>query len=101
MVACLEGCPMDSSIEAVQELLDETARECLRCMSSNKLASVENQRLAKFIFGCMNQKHELPSRVERRGARELLKVMRFIAAAVDLLAEIDAKKENRSKRDDN
>jgi hypothetical protein len=89
---------MDPSIEEVQELLDETARECLRCMSNNKLTAAENQRLAKFIFGCMNQKHELPSRVERRGIGELSKVRRFIAAAVELLTEIDRALEERSKK---
>ena len=86
----------DASIQAIQELLDETARECLRCMSTHKLRTGQNQRLAKFIFGCMNQKHELPSRVERRGAGELAKVMRFIAAAVNVLLEIDAEHEKWS-----
>jgi hypothetical protein len=87
---------MDPSIEAVQDLLDETARECLRCMSTNKLRTAQNQRLARFIFGCMIQKHELPARVERRGVGEMAKVMRFVAAAVDLLTEIDADQEDRS-----
>lgn len=78
----------DPSIRAIQELLDETARECLRCMSINNLTSEQNQRLAKFIFGCMNQKHELPARIERRGAGELAKVLRFVAAATEMLIEI-------------
>jgi hypothetical protein len=92
---------MDPSVEEVQDLLDETARECLRCMSNNKLTAAENQRLAKFIFGCMNQKHELPARVRQRGAAEVVKVRKFIAAAVDLLAEIDrALDERRQKHGD-
>lgn len=89
---------MDPSIAEVQKLLDETARECLRCMSNNKLTAPENQRLAKFIFGCMNQKHELPFRVQQRGVAEVVKVRRFIAAAVDLLAEIDRALEKRSRK---
>ena len=89
---------MDPSIAEIQELLDETARECLRCMSNNELTAAENQRLAKFIFGCMNQKHELPLRVQERGAGEVVKVRRFIAAAVDLLAEIDRALEKRSRK---
>ena len=92
---------MDPSIEVVQDLLDDTARECLRCMSANKLTSAENQRLAKFIFGCMNQKHELPSRVERRGIAEVAMVMRFIAAAIDLLAEVDAEQRKRNRKNGN
>ena len=88
--------PDDPSIHAVQELLDETARECLRCMSIHNLTSAQNQRLAKFIFGCMNQKHELPSRIEQRGAGELAKVLRFVAAAVDILIAIGAEHQERS-----
>jgi hypothetical protein len=81
---------MDPSIQAVQDLLDETARECLRYVATNDLSTSQNQRLAKFIFGCMNQKFELPDRVERRGSQELEKVLKFIAAAAEVLLEIDA-----------
>jgi hypothetical protein len=81
---------MDSSIKLVQDLLDETARECLRFVATHKLSESQYQRLAKFIFGCMNQKHELPSRVARRGSGELGKVLEFIAAAAEVLLEIDA-----------
>ncbi len=81
---------MDPSIKAVQDQLDATARECLRYAVTHKLTAAQNQRLAKFIFGCMNQKHDLPSRVEQRGSGELTKVLRFIARAAELLLEIDA-----------
>jgi hypothetical protein len=80
---------MDSSIKAVQDLLDETARECLRYVATHELSASQYQRLSKFIFGCMNQKHELPSRIERRGSGELTKVLQFIAAAAEVLLEID------------
>jgi hypothetical protein len=81
---------MDSSIKIVQDLLDDTARDCLRYVATHKLTEPQYQRLAKFIFGCMNQKHELPSRVARRGSGELAKVLDFIAAAAEVLFEIDA-----------
>jgi hypothetical protein len=81
---------MDPSIQAVQDLLDETARECLRYVATHDLSTSQNQRLAKFIFGCMNQKFELPDRVEKRGSQELEKVLKFIAAAAEVLLEIDA-----------
>ncbi len=81
---------MDSSIQIVQDLLDETARECLRYVATHKLTESQYQRLAKFIFGCMNQKHELPSRVARRGSGELAKVLGFVAMAAEVLLEIDA-----------
>jgi hypothetical protein len=87
---------MDPSIKLVQDLLDETARECLRCMSTHELRTSQNQRLAKFIFGCMNQKHELPGRIERRGPAELKKVMKFVATAIELLLEIDSEHEDGS-----
>lgn len=37
----------------------------------------------------MNQKHELPGRVKKRGSGELAKVLRFIAKAAEVLLEID------------
>ena len=85
---------MDPSIKAVQELLDETARECLRYVCTRELSASQTQRLTKFIFGCMNQKHELPQRIERRGSSELDKVLTFIAAAAEVLLEIDAEQED-------
>jgi hypothetical protein len=82
---------MDPSINAVQNLLDETARECLRYLSNHELTASENRKLAKFIFGCMNQKFELPARVEKRGSAEFGKVLKFIAAAGEAVREIDAR----------
>ena len=81
---------VDPSIEAVQELLDETAREFCDTFASTSCRRSQSRRLAKFIFGCMNQKHELPSRVAKRGSGELAKVLKFVAAAAEVLLEIDA-----------
>lgn len=80
---------MEEAIKLVQQQLDQTARECLRYVSNNKLTASQNQRLAKFIFGCMNQKHELPSRIKRHGSGEIQKVLKFIAAACEVLLEIE------------
>jgi hypothetical protein len=80
---------MDPAIKAVQDLLEQTARECLRYAVTHDLSPTQYRRLTKFIFGCMNQKHDLPARVRKRGSAELTKVLRFIARAAELLLEID------------
>jgi len=80
---------MDESIRVVQEQLDNTARECLRYLCTHELTVAQNKKLAKFVFGCMNQKHDLPERVSRRGSGELSKVLKFIAAACEVLLEIE------------
>jgi hypothetical protein len=81
---------MEDAIKKVQEFLDETARRCLRLIGTRKLKASQYQRLAKFIFGCMNQKHDLQRRIEEHGAEELDKVIRFAAKAAEVLLEIDA-----------
>jgi hypothetical protein len=86
--------PIDPSIKAVQDRLDETARECLRYVCNHELSTSQSRRLAKFIFGCMNQKFELPSRVKRRGSGELAKVLTFVATAAEVLLEIDSQEHN-------
>ena len=48
------------------------------------------QLLAKFVFGCMNQKQTLPDRVKQRGLVELDKVLKFASKAAEVLIEIDA-----------
>ncbi len=80
---------MDPSIEAVQKALEKTARAALRYIVTNDLTPAENRKLAKFIFGCMNQKFTIAGRVERRGSRELSKVLEFIGRAAEALQEID------------
>jgi hypothetical protein len=81
---------VDSSILAVQELLEETARECLRYSANHELTPAQYQKLAQFIFGCMNQRMTLPERVKKHGSVELAKVRKFIAAAAEVLLEFDA-----------
>lgn len=84
---------MDPSIKAVQEALERTARTALRCIVTNDLTQSENKKLAKFIFGCMNQKFTIGGRVERRGSQELNKVLEFIGRAAEVLQEIETRLE--------
>ena len=84
---------MDPSIEAVQEALERTARAALRYIVTNDLTQSENRKLAKFIFGCMNQKFTIAGRVERRGSQELNKVLEFIGRASEALQAIDKRLE--------
>lgn len=81
---------MDEHLKRVQALLDATARECLRYLCSHDLKPEHARKLAQFMFGCMNQKFELPRRYARHGAGEFDKILRFIARAADVLVEIDS-----------
>ena len=78
----------DRIVEQTQALLDQVGRRCLRAIVSEDLPIARVRRLAKFCFGCMNQKHELPGRVERYGYREIDKVLRFVQSACRELAAI-------------
>jgi len=78
---------MDPSVKAVQDLLDETARQCVRYACTHSLSAAQYRRCIKFVFGCMNQKHELPERVQKRGSKELRKVLRFVARAAESFLE--------------
>jgi hypothetical protein len=80
---------MDPSVKAVQDLLDQMARQLVRYANDHELSAKHYQRLIKFVFGCMNQKNELPSRFAKRGSSEFDKVLRFIAAVAEVLLEID------------
>jgi hypothetical protein len=68
-------------VKEVQDLLDRVARDCLRVIVAEDLDEHRLRRLAKFCFGCMNQKHELPRRVEQYGYRAVSQVLRFVDAA--------------------
>jgi hypothetical protein len=81
---------MDDAIKQIQSFLDKTARDCLRLMTMRTLKPNQYQRLAKFVFGCMNQKQTLPDRVKQRGLVELDKVLKFASKAAEVLIEIDA-----------
>jgi len=72
----------DRLVEETQQLLDDVARKCLRALVTEDLDQQQTRRLAKFCFGCMNQKHELPGRVEQHGYRAVAQVLRFVEAAL-------------------
>ena len=90
---------MDPSIEAVQKALERTARAALRYIVTNDLTPSENRKLAKFIFGCMNQKFTIAERVQRRGRQELSKVLEFIGKASEALQEIDKRLEREEEEE--
>ena len=83
----------DEIIRAIQEELDKTARECLRAIVTRDMDIGRMRRLAKFCFGCMNQKHELPRRIAERGLDETVKVLGFLREANEALAEVLAQSE--------
>jgi hypothetical protein len=90
---------VDPSIEAVQKALEKTARAALRYIVTNDLTPSENRKLAKFIFGCMNQKFTIAGRVERHGSQELNKVLEFIGKASEALQEIDKRLEREEEEE--
>lgn len=75
-------------IGEIQTALDKFARECLRAINTRDMDISQLRRLAKFCFGCMNQKHELPRRVEERGLEEAMKVLRFMDEVNVALQEV-------------
>jgi hypothetical protein len=78
---------------AIQDELDKTARECLRAIVTRDMEIGRMRRLAKFCFGCMNQKHELPRRIAERGLDEAVKVLEFLHEANEALVEVLAQSE--------
>jgi hypothetical protein len=90
---------VDPSIEAVQKALERTARAALRYIVTNDLTPAENKKLAKFIFGSMNQKFTIADRVRRRGSQELSKVLEFIGRAAEALQEIDQRLEREEEEE--
>jgi hypothetical protein len=78
----------DDAVEEIQQLLDEFARACVRAIVTRDMDVARIRRLAKFSFGCMNQKHELPRRIADRGPSEVLKVLQFLKEVEAALDEI-------------
>ncbi len=85
----------DQLILELQAALDQFARDCLRTIVTCDMDVSQMRRLAKFGFGCMNQKHELPRRVAQRGLDEAVKVLRFIDEANIALQEVVAQTEKK------
>ena len=72
---------IEMRIQRVQATLDAVARECLRTISSKDITLEEGRKLAKFLFGCMNQKFELRERIANRGVGEVDKIVEFMIRA--------------------
>jgi len=86
---------MDDLIGAVEKALDETARSCLRLIGTRSLKREQHRALAKWMFGCLNQRYTIRGRIARRGVGELTKVMTFVARACEVLLEIDVETSDR------
>ena len=80
---------MNPTVEDLEELLEDAARNCLRVIVNRKLNHGQYKLLAKFVFGLMNQRSRLRNRVKRRGKGQLDKVLKYIGRVVDALLEAD------------
>jgi hypothetical protein len=78
----------------LQAALDDFARECLRAIVTRDMDVPQMRRLAKFCFGCINQKRELPRRVKERGLEEAVKVLRFMDEVSIALQEVVSQSES-------
>ncbi|MGH7134298.1 MAG: hypothetical protein ACREHD_01075 [Pirellulales bacterium] len=76
-------------IEYIEDLLAETGRKCLRVIVTRRLTHEQSASLAKWLFGCMNQRFTIRSRVEKRGTAEIDKVLEFVAQAAAAIEEIE------------
>lgn len=85
------GDDLAAHIRAIEDVLDEAGRECLRIIVSRNLTLAEVRLLSKFMFGCMNQRHEIARRVDQRGMGELAKILEFVARTYSAIHEIDVR----------
>lgn len=80
---------MGDHISDVEAALDEAGRSCLRLIVNRSLTPAQSKKLAKWMFGCMNQRYTIRDRVRSRGPGELKKVLKFVATAWEDLQVID------------
>ncbi|MGQ0636311.1 MAG: hypothetical protein ACT4QC_16990 [Planctomycetaceae bacterium] len=83
---------MSDDLSEIEALLEKVGRDCLRAIVSGELTPKQTKALAKWMFGCMNQRFTLRRRVQERGRGELKKLMQFMASASRLLLEIGENK---------
>ena len=86
-------------VEDIQRILDAVARDCMRMIGKPGISDALNNRLGRFLYGCMNQRLTIAERVAKRGSGEYAKVLEFAARAARLLADIERELE-RSRGDD-
>jgi hypothetical protein len=80
---------MDDPIRAIEDLLDATARRCLRLIGTETLTAAQYKSLSKWMYGCSNQRYTIRRRVEKHGSQELGKVLKFIAKACQVIVVIE------------
>lgn len=86
---------MADPISEVEDALAEAGRNCLRLIGTRSLSLEQARKLAKWMFGCMNQRYTIRGRVARYGPDELTKVLKFVARTWEDLQAIDeASKDN-------
>ncbi len=81
---------MDDAITEIEHMLDETARKCLRLIVTGSLTDSQRIRLAKWMYGCGNQRFTIRERVRKRGIQELGKVLQFVGEALTAIQEDNA-----------
>jgi phage host-nuclease inhibitor protein Gam len=82
---------LEQVVEEIQNRFESAGRAILRYLDANKneLTPKETAKLAKFMFGCMNQRFTIASRVQSRGSKELESALKFIGKATEELLRID------------
>ena len=75
-------------LAVIEAALEKTARQCLRLTADPRLSPKQHWAMAKWIFGCLNQRFTLRSRVAKRGMGEVTKVMKFIDRAFNAVLKI-------------
>lgn len=80
----------EAKLLAVQKCLDQVARECMKTIGRTGLSDQLNAHLAKFLYGCMNQRLTIVRRVRERGPQEFDKVLKFASRALLILQQAEA-----------
>ena len=64
-------------------------RSCLRLIGTRSLSLEQARKLAKWMYGCMNQRYTIRGRVAKHGPGELKMVLKFVAKTWEDLQAID------------
>ncbi len=73
----------------VRKALDDLARRCVKLIHRNGLSEHTRKRLANFLYGLVNQKLTISSRVKLRGPSEFEKVLKYAAKAWEVIQKAD------------
>ena len=80
----------EAKLRVVQDCLDQVARQCMKTIGRAGLSDQLNAHLAKFLYGCMNQRMTIVRRVRDRGPQEFDKVLKFVSGALLILQQAEA-----------